>query len=50
MNKMKFAARSLAYSRKLVLESSKGMIFLYFALSMLAAAYPSATRARRNTC
>ena len=42
MNKIKFAARSLAYSWKLVLESSKGMIFLYFALSMLAAAFPLA--------
>ncbi|MBQ8404575.1 MAG: ABC transporter ATP-binding protein [Clostridia bacterium] len=43
MNKIKFTAKSIAYSWKLVFESSKFMIFLYFALVMLTENFPLLT-------
>ena len=40
MNRIKLISKSMAYSWKLVLESSKWMIFLYFALRIATTSFP----------
>lgn len=40
MNRMKSLAKSIGYSWNLMLQSSGGMIFLYFVLIMIAASFP----------
>ena len=40
MNRLKLAYKSFAYSWNLIFESSKFMIFLYFALMLIATSFP----------
>ena len=40
MNRLKLASKSLAYSWNLIFESSKFMIFLYFALMLITTSFP----------
>ena len=40
MNRLRLAYKSFAYSWNLILESSKFMIFLYFALMLITTSFP----------
>ena len=40
MNRLKLASKSFAYSWNLIFESSKFMIFLYFALMLITTSFP----------
>lgn len=40
MNKLKLTSKSFAYSWNLIFESSKFMIFLYFALMLITTSFP----------